>query len=84
MTDPPLSDPSLDWIAGALFLWLGAAGWTTAVAAHLGLSEWRWFAFALATGPVAWVAVYLRLRRRRSPSREAAAASPPPESLIGR
>lgn len=66
MPDLPIVAPGLDWIAGIAVLWVGGAAWVTAVASHLGLSEWGWFAFALLTGPVAWVAVFVRLRRERA------------------
>ena len=70
MLDAPLGTPP-DWFAAAVVLWLGAAGWVTAVASHLGRSEWRWFGLSLATGPVAWVAVGLELRRARERRRKA-------------
>lgn len=66
MFEPVFADPGVDWISAAVVLWLGGAGWVTAAAAHLGLPEWRWFGLSLATGPVAWVRMFLLLRRRRA------------------
>ncbi len=90
MSQLPVSAVGLDWIAAMAVLWVGGAAWTTAVASHLGLSEWKWFGLALLTGPLTWLVVYLRLRsaRRRSRAEErarpprplASAGAPPPEA----
>lgn len=81
MPDASLSDAAPAWIAGLVFLWIGGAAWVTAVASHLELSEWRWFGLALGTGPAAWLAVFLRLRRARALRRSSSSSpsTPAPE-----
>lgn len=44
------------------FLWMAAAGIASDLAGKNGWSEWRWFLAAIALGPLAWMALIVRLR----------------------
>jgi hypothetical protein len=52
--------------AGDLFglglLWMAAAGIASGIAVKYGWSEWRWFLASIALGPVAWMALIVRIR----------------------
>lgn len=52
--------------AGELFglglSWMAAAGIVSGIAEKNGWSEWRWFLASIALGPLAWIALLVRVR----------------------
>ena len=47
------------------FLWLVAAGITSGFAKSNGWGQWKWYFASLASGPIAWFALYLKHRDMR-------------------
>ena len=56
---------NLGSLAGVGILWLSAAGFTAWIAEKNQWSTWKWHLASLLTGPVAWSALYLRLRDKK-------------------
>lgn len=49
----------------AILPWMGAGGIASGLAKRHGFGEWKWFLASLATGPVSWVVLYVKIRDKR-------------------
>jgi hypothetical protein len=52
-------------LAAALLPWMGVGGIASRFAKRHGFGEWKWFLASLATGPVAWVVLYVKIREKK-------------------
>ena len=52
-------------LTGLGILWMVAAGITSGCAEKNGWGQGKWYLASLATGPVAWFVLYLKLRDKR-------------------
>jgi hypothetical protein len=49
----------------AILPWMGVGGIASSFAKRHGFGEWKWFLASLATGPVSWVVLYVKVRDKR-------------------
>jgi hypothetical protein len=59
--------------AGELFgmglLWMAAAGIASGIAEKNGWGQWKWYLASMALGPLAWIALFFKLRDFRERKR---------------
>ena len=64
--------------------WLMAGAITSGIARRNGWEEWRWLLLSLATGPVSWLMLYLKIREERErvgPTKRRRGIPPPTDPL---
>jgi len=52
-------------LAGVLLPWMGVGGIASRFAKRHGFGEWKWFLASLATGPVSWLVLYVKIREKK-------------------
>ena len=52
-------------LSGLGLLWMAGAGIASGIAEKNGWGQWRWFLASLAVGPLAWIALFVKMRNLR-------------------